>query len=141
MSLPNPVAASVGLAASGLDLARKLPERVAGATVRLVMSAVTAPERVRRTYDELAERGQGVLGHEPEPQLLPEPIVTGTPGATLEHADLPLEDFDHLTLGQVRSRIRSLDGESVIQLLDYERVHADRLPVITLLETQIAKLT
>lgn len=65
---------------------------------------------------------------------------TVTPGEVLTHAALPLEDFDHLTIGALRSRIRPLDLEALVQLRSYERVHANRLPVITALENRIAKL-
>lgn len=63
-----------------------------------------------------------------------------TPGEVLTHAALPLEDFDHLTIGALRTRIRPLDLEALVQLRSYERVHANRLPVITTLENRIAKL-
>lgn len=63
-----------------------------------------------------------------------------TPGEVLSHDALPLEDFDHLTIGALRTRIRPLDLEALVQLRSYERVHANRLPVITALENRIAKL-
>jgi hypothetical protein len=56
------------------------------------------------------------------------------------HQDLPLEDFDHLTVGSLRSRIRSLDLTDVRLLHAYETEHANRLPVITVLANRIAKL-
>lgn len=56
------------------------------------------------------------------------------------HADLPLEDFDHLTVGSLRSRIRSLSVEQVRQLHAYEVEHANRLPVVAVLSNRIAKL-
>lgn len=62
------------------------------------------------------------------------------PGALLEHEDLPLDDFDHLTLPQLRGRIRRLDEVALAQVRDYERAHGDRLPVLTLLENRIAAL-
>ena len=61
-------------------------------------------------------------------------------GEVLAHADLPLKDYDHLTLGSLRGRLRSLDVAALVQLRSYERVHANRLPVITSLENRIAKL-
>jgi hypothetical protein len=56
------------------------------------------------------------------------------------HADLPLPDFDHLLLGHLPARIAPLDADQVQQLLDYERVHADRLPVVAVLEHRIQAL-
>ncbi len=56
------------------------------------------------------------------------------------HEDLPLEDYDHLTLGSLRGRLRSLDVEQLVRLRSYEKAHANRLPVVTMLDNRIAKL-
>ncbi|HUR14038.1 MAG TPA: hypothetical protein VM097_06055, partial [Mycobacteriales bacterium] len=56
------------------------------------------------------------------------------------HQDLPLEDFDHLTVGSLRSRIRSLDLTDLRLVHAYETEHANRLPVIAVLGNRIAKL-
>jgi hypothetical protein len=63
-----------------------------------------------------------------------------TSGALLSHDELPLPDFDHLTIGALRNKIRALDVVQLIQLREWERTHADRLPVVTALENRIAKL-
>jgi hypothetical protein len=57
-----------------------------------------------------------------------------------EHDELPLPDYDHLTLGSLRGRMRSLDLPQLIQIRDYEKAHADRLPIVTMLDNRIAKL-
>lgn len=62
-------------------------------------------------------------------------------GAELAHADLPLEDFDHLTVPQLRGRLRTLSLPQLVQLRDYETAHGNRLPVLTLLDNRMAKLT
>ncbi len=56
------------------------------------------------------------------------------------HAELPLADYDHLTLGSLRGRLRSLSVEQLVQVRDYEKAHAHRLPVVTLMDNRIAKL-
>ncbi|MCW2615769.1 MAG: hypothetical protein JWN08_2763, partial [Frankiales bacterium] len=61
-------------------------------------------------------------------------------GEVLDHDDLPLPDYDHLTLGAVRGRMRSLDLPQLVQLRDYEKAKANRLPVVTMLDNRIAKL-
>ena len=55
-------------------------------------------------------------------------------------SDLPLADYDHLTLGALRGRLRSLEVEQLVTLRTYEKSKADRLPVITMLDNRIAKL-
>jgi hypothetical protein len=61
-------------------------------------------------------------------------------GQVLEHDQLPLPDYDHMTLGSLRGRLRSLTVDQLVQLRDYEKGHADRLPVVTMLDNRIAKL-
>jgi hypothetical protein len=79
-----------------------------------------------------------------EPVELPEDVqdeVAQLPsGADLDHADLPLADFDHQTVPQLRGRLRTLTLAELVQLRDYEQAHAARLPVLTLLDNRIAKL-
>ena len=67
--------------------------------------------------------------------------ITAATGAVLDHDDLPLADYDHMTLGSLRGRLRSLSLEQLGQVRAYEKAHADRLPVVTMLDNRIAKLT
>ena len=53
------------------------------------------------------------------------------------HDELPLPDYDHLPLGSLEGRIRSLDADGLAALLAYERAHGDRLPVTLLLERRL----
>lgn len=63
--------------------------------------------------------------------------MTGTGPA---HADLPLPDYDHLPLGSLVQRVRTLDAAGVAQVLAYERAHGDRLPVTQALEQRLGEL-
>ncbi|SDS86608.1 hypothetical protein [Actinopolymorpha singaporensis] len=53
---------------------------------------------------------------------------------------MPLPDYDHLPEGSLQHRIRSLSADEIGTLLDYEREHGNRLPVITVLEARIEQL-
>ena len=67
--------------------------------------------------------------------------VSAVVGSTVvDHDELPLPDYDHLTLGAVRGRMRSLDLPQLLRLRDYEKAKANRLPVVTMLDNRIAKL-
>jgi hypothetical protein len=57
---------------------------------------------------------------------------------TPHHDQLPLPDYDHLPVGSLESRIRSLDANALEALLSYERAHGDRLPVVQVLENRLA---
>lgn len=140
--------------------AARRPVRVA----RRVTAALPVPDAVRREYDALAERGVAVVSRLRPPAASQEPapaaVDAGAPGtaagvveraeqqvhddgsgAELDHEELPLPDFDHLTLGSLRGRLRRLSLAELVQLRDYELAHAHRLPIVTMLENRIAKLT
>jgi hypothetical protein len=53
---------------------------------------------------------------------------------------LPLPDYDHLPIGSLESRVRSLNAAEIEELLAYERTHADRLPVTELLTARLEQL-
>lgn len=74
----------------------------------------------------------------PEAEVTPD--VTAAAGTVVEHEDLPLPDFDHMTLGQLRGRLRTLDLVSLVQLRDYEEAHANRLPIVAMLNNRITKV-
>ncbi len=55
-------------------------------------------------------------------------------------APLPVPGYDHLPIGSLAHRIRALDVEGLSVLLDHERRHGDRLPVVQLLEQRLDDL-
>jgi hypothetical protein len=57
-----------------------------------------------------------------------------------EHDTLPLPDYDHLPLGGLTSRIRTLDAAGVHTLIEYEESHGNRLPVMEVLRTRLTAL-
>jgi hypothetical protein len=57
-----------------------------------------------------------------------------------EHDQLPLPDYDHLPVEGLASRIRTLDERGLQTLLEYERRHADRAQVVTIMENRLSSL-
>jgi hypothetical protein len=55
--------------------------------------------------------------------------------------DLPIPDFDNISIGSLRARLRSLSVEQLVVLRDWEQQHANRLQVITTLDNRIAKVS
>jgi hypothetical protein len=91
--------------------------------------AMTAPTRVdSAAAPEVVETVERIAANVDAP-----PIV--------DHGELPLPDYDHMTLGALRGRLRSLDMQQLVQLRDYEKSKGDRLPVVTMLDNRIAKLS
>jgi hypothetical protein len=54
--------------------------------------------------------------------------------------ELPLPDYDQTRLGDLRHRIRSLDEDGLRTLIDHERAHGARVPVLQLLEARLDEL-
>jgi hypothetical protein len=76
----------------------------------------------------------------PANALAAELIAEATPAVELDHDTLPLADYDHMTLGSLRGRLRSLTSDELVQVRAYEKAHAARLPVLTMLDNRLAKL-
>ena len=92
-----------------------------------------------------------------QPAPSAEAVEAGAPGVNADEADrvqeqlhieepqsredLPIPDFDNVSLGSLRARLRSLSTEDLVTLREWEQAHAHRLPVITLLDNRIAKLS
>jgi hypothetical protein len=57
-----------------------------------------------------------------------------------ERDDLPLPDYDHLPVGSLTSRIRSLGHEDLTTLLAYEKSHANRVQVVSAMQHRLSGL-
>lgn len=55
-------------------------------------------------------------------------------------ADLPLPDYDHLPTGSLQHRIRTLTREQLQVIAEYERQHAHRPLVETMIQARLAEL-
>ena len=53
----------------------------------------------------------------------------------------PLPGYDDLSLASLRGRLRVLDAATIQATLAYEKAHARREPVITMLERRLAKIS
>jgi hypothetical protein len=62
------------------------------------------------------------------------------PPATGPGEDLPVPNYDQLSVASLRARLRVLDAGQVQTLLDYENAHESRPAVITLFERRLIKL-
>jgi hypothetical protein len=55
-------------------------------------------------------------------------------------ADLPLANYDTLTVASLRARLRNLSPGELSILIDYEKAHAGREEVVGMFERRIAKI-
>ncbi|MEJ2853699.1 MULTISPECIES: hypothetical protein [unclassified Saccharothrix] len=58
----------------------------------------------------------------------------------MDDTAFPIHDYDHLTAGDLRHRVRSLSAEDLRRVLDHERAHAHRTPVLQLLTTRLSEV-
>lgn len=84
--LPLPIRVAAGLAAAGVDQARRLPQQIAGLPVTAVSRVLQASMRVQQRITELAIRGDAVLS-----LLTP---AQETPSWATFDEDLHVEDPD-----------------------------------------------
>ena len=82
----------------------------------------------------------------PEETAAAETVTAKEPSASAEAAapetvaELPLANYDELTVASLRARLRNLSIASLTQLIEYEKGHAARADVITMFERRIAKI-
>jgi hypothetical protein len=77
------------------------------------------------------------------PDVVAAPETTAVPdvaAASEVAAELPLANYDSLTIASLRARLRNLSADQLAQLIDYEKAHANRAEVITMFERRITKL-
>jgi len=76
---------------------------------------------------------------EAEPEAAQAPAAAPV-SAAAPAGELPLANYDDLSIASLRARLRNLSAEQLTQLIDYEKGHAARPDVITMFERRIAKL-
>lgn len=52
--------------------------------------------------------------------------------------DLPVKNYQHLTIAEIRGRLRGLSGQDRRKILNYEKKHKNRKGVLQLLEKTAA---
>lgn len=139
----------INVGVKALTLPPRLAGRVAGEVLGAAGSAAGAVlDRVRPDGREPDAPRPRVVPSPPEDrpmagtaEAVADVIAEATPDAPpVAHAELPLEDYDHLTIGALRSRIRTLGREELGQVQAYEAAHANRLPVLTVLTNRLRDL-
>lgn len=58
----------------------------------------------------------------------------------MSERELPLPDYDELPFGSLQHRVRALSAEDLRTLLQHEREHANRVPVVELLTNRVEEL-
>lgn len=56
-------------------------------------------------------------------------------------ADLPIANYDELTVASLRARLRNLSNDDLNQLMTYEQAHQNRPEVIKMFQNRLIKMT
>ena len=77
-----------------------------------------------------------------EPEAVTETTAAAEPSAAPAAAtELPLENYDELTVASLRARLRNLSNEDLVQLKEYEAAHQNRPEVIKMFQNRLIKMT
>ena len=100
----------------------------------------TAPATKARTTTKTAPADKATATAKPASASKP-PAEKAAPAAKATPAAPPLPGYDDLSLPSLRARLRTLDAPAIKAMLAYEKAHARRDDVITMLERRLAKIT
>ena len=150
--------AGVGSLLSVVDKVRGKPAAEAPADAEVPAPTAAAPEAAAPEAAAPEAAAPEAVAPEavaaPEPAAEPETVAaetaapetatpeTATPETVAPEAaaELPLANYDELTVASLRARLRNLSIEQLTQLIAYERSNAARPDVITMFERRIAKI-
>lgn len=103
------------------------------------------PQRSVSAFDRAGEEHQQKTGQHATSQRTsaqqvrePSPLRAERPAAVVDAP--PVENFDELTLPQVRGKLRSLTAAEVAELLDYEQAHAQRPEFLRMLSNRLERV-
>jgi len=151
--------------AAHTPLGRLLPKQIFDDGADEEAAGIVADARQKVTPSAPKPAPKPASASKPKPASAPEPAPkpvseaareVGAPGAVTEEVDqiaqqlhvdepqsrdeLPIPDFDNISIGSLRARLRPLSVEQLVTLREWEQAHANRLNVITTLDNRIAKL-
>ncbi len=156
-SFPLPVRVAAGLAATALEQTRRLPTYLVSVPVTVASQALQLSMRVQQQVTELAIKGDEALTwldrpeDQPEWAVFDEDDMTGaptTPAATSPptsadepaQADSLPQDYDEMTVAQLRGKLRQFSVDDLARILDYERTHGDRPEFVRMLSNRLTRL-
>ena len=113
----------------------------AKATIKSAPAAKPAPTAKPASPAKPAPAAKAARATKPAPATKSAPAAKAARAAKPAPAEPPLPGYDDLSLPSLRARLRTLDATAIKAMLDYEKAHARRDEVITMLERRLAKIT
>jgi hypothetical protein len=145
---------------SGKDKVRSKPAAEAPADAVAPEPQAAAPEQTAETetvaVETIAEPAAAAAAA-PEKTAEPEAVVAETTAAAEASAapeaapeapeapeaagELPLANYDELTVASLRARLRNLSNDDLVQLKEYEAAHQNRPEVVKMFQNRLIKMT
>ena len=140
---------------SGKDKVRSKPAAEAPADDAAPAAEAVAPETTAETVaaepetvavETIAEPAPAAeaapAAKAAEPEAVAETAAAAEPSAApAAAAELPLENYEELTVASLRARLRNLSNEDLVQLKEYEAAHQNRPEVIKMFQNRLIKMT
>ena len=101
----------------------------------------TAPATKATATTRTAPTDKATATAKPAPAAKAAPPAKAASPAKPAPTAPPLPGYDDLSLPSLRARLRTLDATGIKAMLDYEKTHARRDEVISMLERRLAKIT
>jgi hypothetical protein len=126
---------------------RPAPAAKATATTKTARTAKATAATQPAPTGQPASTGKPASPAKPAPAAKPDRAATAvredkaTRTAEVPAAEPPLPGYDDLSLPSLRARLRTLDAPAIEAMLAYEKAHARRDDVTTMLERRLAKIT
>ena len=73
--------------------------------------------------------------------VTPETVAAEVPAVAEPSGELPLANYDELSVASLRARLRNLSNDDLTLLMTYERAHQDRPEVIKMFQNRLIKMT
>lgn len=124
------------------DAAAPVPEAVApeqtAETETVAVETIAEPEPAAATPAAAAAAEKTA---EPEAVAAETTAAAEAPAAPEAAGELPLANYDELTVASLRARLRNLSNDELVQLKEYEATHQNRPEVIKMFQNRLIKMT
>jgi hypothetical protein len=125
-----------------------VPEDAAAPEETAAPEATVAPEPVvaeTAAEPEASAAAEAVAAEATaEPQSAPVTETSGdpeTPADPETSGELPLANYDELSVASLRARLRNLSNDDLSVLMTYERAHQNRPEVVKMFQNRLIKMT
>jgi hypothetical protein len=106
-----------------------------------VVAETVAPEATAESEATAAPETVAAETVAAEVSTGPETVAAEIPAVAEPSGELPLANYDELSVASLRARLRNLSNDDLSLLMTYERAHQDRPEVIKMFQNRLIKMT